>query len=416
VLLLIITSALVKHFLPSSSTPSKISVALSLLVCLHLLSLLIFPAFYGPRFIPNDLSIEDENADDTYHSSASSGFPVAVIEGGAKVGVTHKSYMSLTSSSHSSVDTTPSLLKAAAAARGDIELNFSKGTRGSKDSHSSSSATAYHPSESYQESGGDGETEGLREGAGQDEDDEENKLSSALSSSPTSSEFISFYNRHVPLKETVTMWRCYALMATFMCITGSGLLVINNIQAIAQALHQEASPLFVTVLSLANACGRLCVGLLADYFQASLSRLQLLSFIALAMAVAQYLLSLGSLTLLYPCLLIVGFMFGAGFSNVAAVTSDIFGSKFIGSNYGFIDLAPALGSYLFSTALIALFYVPSPSSSSGTSGETSGQGTGMCYGSSCFRTPFLITAVSCLLSAVVALGMHSYTKIIKKQS
>lgn len=371
--------------------------ALSLLVCLHLLSLLVFPTFYGPRWI-SDIPPED---DDT------SGFPVT--SGGA----THKSYMSLTSSSHS-VETEPSLLKAAAATNGkrgtwgwggDIELNSSSGGTRDRVKDSDSSAP-YQPIESYHHSSEEGRKGA--EGDDQDQDEEQDTKLSAVSSS--SSEFISFYNRHVPLKETVTMWRCYALMATFMCITGSGLLVINNIQAIVQALHQAASPLFVTILSLSNACGRLCVGLLADYFQASLSRLQLLAFIALTMAISQFLLSLGSLTLLYPCLLLVGFMFGAGFANVAAVTSDIFGSKYIGSNYGFIDLAPAVGSYVFSTGLIALFY-PSPAPAGDTTGG--GTGTGTCYGSSCFQTPFQITAACCLLSAVVSLWMHSHTKIIK---
>jgi hypothetical protein len=360
---------------------------MSFLVCLHLVSILLFPSFYGPRWIiDSDELVEEEGADGTCHSSTSTSSGTGHAISRAPGSASHKSYMTLpTCSSSTPADSQRSepvigigstlrpTSPLTAAAEGDIELN--------------SSSTASQPPQSYHLA-----------------DD------SLVSTDPSTlaPEFISFYDRHVPLKETVTMWRCYALMVAFMCITGSGLLVINNIQAIVQALHQEASPLFVTILSLANACGRLAVGVVGDYFHRSISRLQLLAIIALLMALSQYLLSLGSTSLLYPCLLLVGFMFGACFSNIAAVTADIFGSQFIGSNYGFIDLAPAAGAYVFSTALIALFYRATPDSSDSSSNS------GTCYGATCFQTPFQITSLCCFLSCGLALWTHHHTKILKK--
>lgn len=344
---------------------------LSIVVCCHLLSILIFPSFYGPRWI-NDATL-DESVADPDGTSHSTGYPVATTG-------TRKSYMSLTSSTHSQVVTEPideetqhqqieqeqlmnglpsSVINFQDDRDGNIELNAV-----------TSESTSYQSSDL-----------------------------TTVQQATSPPEFISFFNRHVPLQETITMWRCYAIMFTFMCITGSGILVINNIQAIVQALHQEASPFFVTILSLSNACGRLFIGVVADYFSAYVSRLQLLGIIAFFMALTQYTLSLGSISYLYPSLLLVGFLFGAGFSNVAATTSDIFGSKYIGSNYGFIDLAPAVGSYVFSTALIALYY---PSEA------------GICYGSDCFQKPFYITSIFCLLSSILAIWMNHHTKIIKK--
>lgn len=42
--------------------------------------------------------------------------------------------------------------------------------------------------------------------------------------------FVSFFGRHVPLREVMCHWRSYVMMLMFMCISGSGLLVINNVQ------------------------------------------------------------------------------------------------------------------------------------------------------------------------------------------
>jgi hypothetical protein len=216
---------------------------------------------------------------------------------------------------------------------------------------------------------------------------------------------VSFYGRDVPLSETVTMWRCYALMAIFMCIAGSGLLVINNVQAIAQAVDDLPSPFFVTLLSLANASGRLFVGIIADTYSDYISRLQLLSLIALVMCVTQFILSIGVGAVLYPCLLMVGLMFGATFSNIAATTADLFGSKYVGSNYGFIDLAPAIGSYVFATGLVAVFY---PSD-----GHPTESADKVCRGAHCFQGAFLVASLSCLLASVFGAYMHTCTRISK---
>ena len=42
--------------------------------------------------------------------------------------------------------------------------------------------------------------------------------------------FVSFFGRHMPLREVMWEWRTHLVMAMFMFISGSGLLVINNVQ------------------------------------------------------------------------------------------------------------------------------------------------------------------------------------------
>lgn len=168
------------------------------------------------------------------------------------------------------------------------------------------------------------------------------------------------------------------------------------------------SGFFVTLLALANATGRVTVGLVSDACAHTLSRFQIQACVCLAMAVAQAALTLGESWLLYPCLLLVGVSFGATFSNVAAMVTDLYGSKHIGANYGFIDIAPIAGSYLFATGLIALFY-PGDLTDSDDDEYDDDDDDGECVGAHCFRTICLVNAASCLGAALASLFLHAHT-------
>ena len=226
-------------------------------------------------------------------------------------------------------------------------------------------------------------------------------------------QFVSFYGRHLHLRESLCTWRMYSIMVIFCIISGSGLLVINNIQAVAGAVNKAPSAFFVTVLSVANACGRVLIGLVADLCSSWLSRFQLLAIVGACMSLTQLTLSFGNPLLLYPCLLLTGAMFGAAFSNIAALSADVFGSKYVGSNYGFIDLAPTLGSYIFSAGLIALFYEDTPIGNDGATNEEGNDDDDMCRGSTCFGGAFYVTSSACLFAACFSYFLH-WTTPMKK--
>lgn len=174
-------------------------------------------------------------------------------------------------------------------------------------------------------------------------------------------------------------------------------------------MHQNPSSFFVTLLALANASGRVLVGLTSDAWAHRLSRLQIQGCVCLVMALAQAVLSFGVSALLYPCLLLVGTCFGATFSNIAALVADLFGSQHVGANYGFIDMAPIAGSYAFATGLIALFYPGDLSE--GDDDDDSAQDE--CVGAHCFRAIFWTTSTACLVASGLAFFLHSQTPIIK---
>jgi hypothetical protein len=238
---------------------------------------------------------------------------------------------------------------------------------------------------------------------------EHDKAEDELGGRTVTVDFVSFYGRHLCVTEVMREWRCYALMFVFTCTAGSGLFVINNIVAVAATVGQDASSFFVVVLSLANAVGRMSIGVIADRLAHRLSRIQLLACTALVMASAQFLLALNTHELLYPSLVIVGLSFGASFSNISAIVGDLFGAKFIGSNYGFIDLSPTIGSYVFATGLIALFYPSNEDDDYDDDDEEHAS----CEGARCLQNAFFVTTAACVVASVAGFALHAKTPIIK---
>jgi hypothetical protein len=134
-----------------------------------------------------------------------------------------------------------------------------------------------------------------------------------------------------------------------------------------------------------------------------MSTLELLAVVALSMAVVHALLALGWSRLTFPCFFWVGLANGCAVSLVSVATTDLFGHRYIATTLAIIDNAPLVGSYFFSTALIAMFYRVN------STDPLSGAPT--CLGGECFRTPFLICAAFCGATAVLCAYMHRKTPL-----
>eukprot|EP01034_Spumella_vulgaris_P022069 gene22069-28164_t len=210
-----------------------------------------------------------------------------------------------------------------------------------------------------------------------------------------------YYGESLALSESIKTWRLWTLFFCFMVTCGSGLMVIYNVNVIAQAVDKSPSSFFVTLISLANGLGRVSAGLTSDYIItfAKTSKLQLLGVVVGLMSVTQLLLSLGSPWLIFPCFLSVGFLFGCNVSLMAVNVADIFGEKYIATNFGLIDTSPIFGSYVFATFSIALFYHE----------NTTVDGEDTCVGASCFRTCFLINAGATAVAALAIYVLHART-------
>ena len=120
-----------------------------------------------------------------------------------------------------------------------------------------------------------------------------------------------FYGDSVQLSFSIRTWRFWLLYVSFLTICGTGLMVIDNINAICDAVGKHPSDFYVSLVSLANGAGRVSAGFASDLLSRYFSKLELFGIVAAVMGIAQSMFAVGSPELLYPSLLLVGFLFGS---------------------------------------------------------------------------------------------------------
>ena len=212
-----------------------------------------------------------------------------------------------------------------------------------------------------------------------------------------------FFGDPIPLAKAVLQWRYWSLYFIYFVMCGTGLMVIDNINAIAEAVGKYPSTFFVSIVALANGAGRVFTGVISDKLAKNgVTKLQVFSIACFTMATTQFLFSIGSSFLMYPCLVITGFLFGSSVSLMAVNVADIFGSRYVATNFGMIDSAPIFGSYFFVTYIVATFYQTNTVDDGG--GDS-------CVGASCFREPFLINASFCIVATIICFTVDYYTQI-----
>lgn len=138
---------------------------------------------------------------------------------------------------------------------------------------------------------------------------------------------------------TPTFW---VLLPTFICGAFFGLMVTSNLSVIAQGQFGVAAgtaAMFVSLLALFNAAGRVTWGWVSDRIGAS-AALALVFVLAIA---ALLLLGAGSGTaVLVIGVIVLGFGFGGVMSLFPSLTMANYGPRHQGVNYGIIFSAYAL--------------------------------------------------------------------------
>lgn len=191
-------------------------------------------------------------------------------------------------------------------------------------------------------------------------------------------------------KQCLKDGRFWTLYVTFLCGAGSGLVVINNVASLADSLGMVSSDVLVTALGLANALGRLAAGWVSDRIVgAGFPRASLFCAMLLVTSAVDFLLAAGVKNLLYPLSVAAGICYGSMFSLVLALAGDLFGAEHIGTNYGLLDLGPAVGSFVFATGVVDFFY--------SREGEE-----GTCLGPQCFGGTFFCTGIACLVVCIIS--------------
>jgi OFA family oxalate/formate antiporter-like MFS transporter len=137
----------------------------------------------------------------------------------------------------------------------------------------------------------------------------------------------------------------YMLTITFMVASMGGLMMIGFAKpiAVAKGLAATAS-IGVTVVSVFNAAGRLFWGWASD----RLGRKKTLIIILSGTAVFSLLVNLATGYLIYGLIAFIGFFYGGVLGTFPSMTSDMFGSKYAGTNYGLMMVGFGVGAVVSS--------------------------------------------------------------------
>ncbi|KAJ3674569.1 hypothetical protein LUZ60_005185 [Juncus effusus] len=183
----------------------------------------------------------------------------------------------------------------------------------------------------------------------------------------------------------------WLLFLAMSCGMGSGLATVNNVSQIGSSLNYSASEsqTLISLWSIWNFLGRFSSGYISDYFLNSNStpRPLFISLTLLIMSIGHVIISLGFKECLYIGSILVGLCYGAQWSLMPSITSEIFGLEHFGTIFNAVAVASPVGSYLLSVRVVGYFY------------DLEARGEESCFGRNCFGMSFGIMAAVCAVGS-----------------
>ncbi|MCX8031163.1 MAG: OFA family MFS transporter [Thermodesulfovibrionales bacterium] len=135
----------------------------------------------------------------------------------------------------------------------------------------------------------------------------------------------------------------YLLWLEYACVAIAGLMIIGHlakIVAIQSGNTIQIGFLFVAILAIFNASGRIIAGFVSD----KIGRIRTLFIVCMTQAVVMFFFSnFSTITAFIIGSAIVGFSYGACLSLFPSTTADFWGSKNLGLNYGLLFTAWGVG-------------------------------------------------------------------------
>lgn len=219
---------------------------------------------------------------------------------------------------------------------------------------------------------------------------------------------------------TIDFWLLFIITSL---LSGTGVMWINNVGSVAQALLAKGNPDYddvessrwqsiqVSTVSVMNFAGRICIGVIADFTKnrLSLRRTYCISLVALMFLVSQFMaISIADVHDLHKASAMLGFAYGSMFGLFPTITIEWFGIAHFSENWGLVSLAPLLGGNLLSLAFGRNLdsHIPAPSDS---------QSTAQCLiGVECYVASLHLTVGACIVALVLAVwaGLRDRRKLV----
>ncbi|KAG1852357.1 major facilitator superfamily domain-containing protein [Suillus tomentosus] len=155
----------------------------------------------------------------------------------------------------------------------------------------------------------------------------------------------------------------YLIFVIMSLLSGTGLMYINNVGSISQALYAKGNPNYdelealrwqaaqVSTLSVCNFAGRILIGLIADLIRIRLRlpRAYCFCIVSTLFVVSQLsAISINDVAHLWKATALLGLAYGGLFGIAPTIIIDWFGLSHLSENWGYVSLSPLVGGNIFS--------------------------------------------------------------------
>ena len=196
-----------------------------------------------------------------------------------------------------------------------------------------------------------------------------------------------------PLMPSYSVSQCFKLPEFYMLAfiagigVGCGLVFLNNTASLVSSLSgpPEARSVLISLFGVTSCIGRLMFGILPEkaLHLYGVPRPAFLVGSGFFMSATLLGIAVAELPVLYALAVCAGLSFGAHWSLLPSLSSEIFGLDSFASIYTILQLAPA-GAVLLGAGLVSSAYE--------AAGRKHGDPEGTCIGPDCFRVTFLVMA------------------------
>ncbi|CAL0320821.1 unnamed protein product [Lupinus luteus] len=204
------------------------------------------------------------------------------------------------------------------------------------------------------------------------------------------------------------------LFVATTCGVGGTLTAIDNLGQIGTSLGYPKTSIstFVSLVSIWNYLGRVFSGFVSEHIltKYKFPRTVMLTLTLLLSCVGHILIAFDVPNGLYAASVIIGFCFGAQWSLVFAIISELFGLKYYATLYNFGGVASPIGLYVLNVRVTGHLYDKEAMRQLVASGFKRKVGQELnCVGASCFKLSFIIITAVTIFGAIVSLILVART-------